>query len=631
MLSNIARQSQAKTAVTLSAHHHAGAMPLALVCPPIATRTPRMNRARLGISMRNAAFGTWAPNNSAPNGDCAKLARSVSEPVNPEVGAPAARLQNIDKNTDGGAVEVAGPLQAWHVNTPEQAEDAARALLSTLGNSSEQASQKAQLTPELAAHITEQIQTLAAQNLMLFFQTCGPQVHVAAYTMPAGTAASYLGTRAVGAEAGSGKAVELTLSLTQERTLKHQIAARTKTVHASKLSESLSDSALTLALKSSAKLLDRLPLTLVASHPVLNAAQQAFNLAQFKSNFAKDFLDTSWGGGTALQLSAGAGFDYEQLYRFVSAVIARGNPENRPIYFTPDFDARPVHDADGHPVSPYQIAKSLIPQTNIVGDKIIGKSTFVVSSVIGSLEATLDALKLPNTKNVPVTILGCQGNIGQGVLNHLLEQGFTDVAVSDRALSVEAKIELEQQGVAVLPAPQDALDSAQFRPGINLIAYSNKAVPYGLADCAPQGLPDNSIILTASNNMLPSMAATAEYASALAEKNTVFLPGTLLTTGGQYTAVADRVLSDLADKPKFSWLLEPSGEHYVLPVKDALRALNHAMLYAQTQDALAFVSAENGDPSHVDAKTGNLEPLERGTIDFEKLRDQMVLRVDGTV
>lgn len=522
-------------------------------------------------------------------------------------------------------------LQAWHVNSPEQASAAAKALSDTLA-SVENAGEQVPISTEVSEHIAEQLKSLAAQNLMLFFQASDAAIHVAAYTMPDNTEASYLGTRAISDEAGSDKAVELTLSLTQERTLKHQIAARTKLQHQSKMSETLSKSALQLALQSSAKLMSKVPPNLVIAHPVLNASHQAFSLARFKSTFAKNFLNTSWGGGTALQLSSGEGFDYASLYQFVAEVIAAGNPENRPIYFTPDFDAKKVQNAEGKKVSPYEIAKSLIPSAHIIGDKIIGKSTFVVSSVIGTLEASLNYLQLPNPKRAPITIIGCEGNIGSGVLDHLIRAGFSNVAVSDRALTADEQTRLTKAGVQVLPAPRDDLHPGQFRQGINLIAYSNKAVPYGLASCSAQTLPEDSIILTASNNMLPSLNATAHYADTLAEKNTVFLPGTLLTTGGQYTAVADSVLSQLSEKPEFAWLLDSSAEHYALPVKDALRALNHAMLYAQTEDALRFVTTIDSNVcrmgsvksvARVDQKPENFGDADQRVIDLEKIRERL--------
>jgi hypothetical protein len=41
-------------------------------------------------------------------------------------------------------------------------------------------------------------------------------------------------------------------------------------------------------------------------------------------------------------LSAGEGFDYPSLYQFVAEVIEAGNDQQRPVYFTPDFDGAKV-------------------------------------------------------------------------------------------------------------------------------------------------------------------------------------------------------------------------------------------------------------------------------------------------
>jgi hypothetical protein len=241
------------------------------------------------------------------------------------------------------------------------------------------------------------------------------------------------------------------------------------------------------------------------------------------------------------------------------------------------------------------VAASLIPDAHIIGDKIVGKSEFVVQSVIGALEANLDRLALSLRKHVPITVVGCEGNIGTGVVEHLRTTGYQNVAVTDVALSEEDANDHRNKGVKVLPAPRPSLDPSQFRPGINLIAYNNKAVAYGLQDCPAEALPDNSIILTASNNMLPTLSDTVDYSAALVGKNTLFYPGIIMTTGGQYTAVADRTFADLAELPGYEWSLDASGKKYHWDVKTVLCSLNYKMLYAQTTEAFDHAIRVDGN------------------------------------
>jgi hypothetical protein len=182
-------------------------------------------------------------------------------------------------------------LQFWFINSPEKVDEAVEALSSAIATVEGGTTFKgdAIVNSGLRAELKQHLVQLSAHNLMLFLRTSADQVHVAAYTMPAEASASYLGTRSMSVEAGAGKAVDMALSLTQERTLKHQIAARTKQVHAEEVTESLNSSEFVSAINFCTALKAGVPAAVLGRSPEAWIAHQSAVANRYKAAFKQAF------------------------------------------------------------------------------------------------------------------------------------------------------------------------------------------------------------------------------------------------------------------------------------------------------------------------------------------------------
>lgn len=156
-----------------------------------------------------------------------------------------------------------------------------------------------------------------------------------------------------------------------------------------------------------------------------------------------------------------------------------------------------------------------------------GKSSYSTSGIIGGMRAAGLLLK----KDRPITVIGSAGALGSELLEFVISEGFSDIAICD--LAHPQFVGQSSLGLPILPAAFGTLTSeALSRGGIVVAATWGNELEHSNLDAIPKGTD----LVLAHNLCLPEGVRGRELANKVEAKGVRILPGALLTLGGALTS-----------------------------------------------------------------------------------------------
>lgn len=163
-----------------------------------------------------------------------------------------------------------------------------------------------------------------------------------------------------------------------------------------------------------------------------------------------------------------------------------------------------------------------------------GKASYTSTGIIEAIEV----LGLNQDKSIPVTLIGSDGAVACAVLEYLIEQNYTNIAVCDLSYATPERAEevkrLKKLGIAVLPAEFGKFTAPCLERGGLLIAVT---VGGELLHSDLSVVKDGTVMLMAHNEVITvNEASLAAIDKFLAEKDVKVIPGQLLTFGGAMTS-----------------------------------------------------------------------------------------------
>lgn len=156
-----------------------------------------------------------------------------------------------------------------------------------------------------------------------------------------------------------------------------------------------------------------------------------------------------------------------------------------------------------------------------------GKSSYSTSGIIGGMRAA----GLLSKKDRPITVIGSAGALGSELLEFVISEGFSDIAICD--VAYPSGVAQSSLGLPILPAAPGMFTSeALSRGGIVIAATWGNELEHSNLDAIPQGTD----LVLAHNLCLPEDARGRELAKKVEAKGVRVLPGALLTLGGALTS-----------------------------------------------------------------------------------------------
>lgn len=163
-----------------------------------------------------------------------------------------------------------------------------------------------------------------------------------------------------------------------------------------------------------------------------------------------------------------------------------------------------------------------------------GKASYTSTGIIEAIKA----LGFENKKDVPVTLIGSNGACGIGVLEYLIEENYTDIAICDLSYEEENnRTTLDyyiEKGCKHLTSQKGIFTEECFNRGGLIIATT---VGNEFIHSNTDVLKDETVFLLAHNEAIPVGKEGLEFIDQiLNKKNILIVPGQLLTFGGALTS-----------------------------------------------------------------------------------------------
>lgn len=163
-----------------------------------------------------------------------------------------------------------------------------------------------------------------------------------------------------------------------------------------------------------------------------------------------------------------------------------------------------------------------------------GKASYTSTGIIEAIEV----LGLNKDKNIPVTLVGSDGAVACAVLDYLIEQKYSDIAVCDLSYNNHERADdvksLKDLGVKILPAEYGKFTVPCLERGGLFIAVT---VGGEFLNSDLSAVKDGTVMLMAHNEVITvneeSLSAIDKF---LEEKDVKVVPGQLLTFGGAMTS-----------------------------------------------------------------------------------------------
>ncbi|MCM1508045.1 MAG: hypothetical protein NC177_13070 [Ruminococcus flavefaciens] len=182
-----------------------------------------------------------------------------------------------------------------------------------------------------------------------------------------------------------------------------------------------------------------------------------------------------------------------------------------------------------------------------------GKASYTSTGIIEAIEH----MGYTEKKDIPVTLVGSDGAVACAVLDYLINEKFTDIAVCDISYGKPERSEeverLKSLGVKILPAEYGKFTSECFGRGGLFIAVT---VGGEFLNSELSAIKDDTVFLLAHNEVISvNEESLSKIDDILKTKDVKIVPGQLLTFGGAMTSRLEwffrshRLNDELFNKP----------------------------------------------------------------------------------
>ena len=163
-----------------------------------------------------------------------------------------------------------------------------------------------------------------------------------------------------------------------------------------------------------------------------------------------------------------------------------------------------------------------------------GKASYTSTGIIEAIEV----LGFNKDKNIPVTLVGADGAVACAVLDYLIEQKYSDIAVCDLSYDNPQRSEevrrLKELGIKILPAEYGRFTVPCLERGGLFIAVT---VGGEFLNSELSAVKDGTVMLMAHNEVISvNEKSLSDIDRFLEEKDVKVIPGQLLTFGGAMTS-----------------------------------------------------------------------------------------------
>ena len=156
-----------------------------------------------------------------------------------------------------------------------------------------------------------------------------------------------------------------------------------------------------------------------------------------------------------------------------------------------------------------------------------GKASYTVSGILEGI----GSVGLLSDRGARYTLVGSAGALGSGIQEHLLDEGFKDLAFCD--LAYDAGVEPPPAGLPVLPSSEGRFTNECLeRGGIQIFTTWGEE----LENSDISAIPPGSVLVLAHNLSVPPGERGRHLMREIADRDILAIPGQMLTLGGALTS-----------------------------------------------------------------------------------------------
>jgi hypothetical protein len=156
-----------------------------------------------------------------------------------------------------------------------------------------------------------------------------------------------------------------------------------------------------------------------------------------------------------------------------------------------------------------------------------GKAAYTVSGIMEGIAS----VGLLSDRGARYTLVGSAGALGSGILEHLLAEGFQDLAVSD--LVYDAGEEAPPAGLPVLPSSEGRFTNECLERG-SIQIFTTWGEELENSDVS--AIPPGTVLVLAHNLSVPPGERGRHLMREIADRDILAIPGQMLTLGGALTS-----------------------------------------------------------------------------------------------